>query len=550
MIKDKRRFSVLLSIVIVLVTWVLLVGSEWKNDGLWYQGDSPRHAANGIFWKDFLFSGSLNPHDYALRYYARYPVISPTSYPPVFYFLEAALFLATGLSPHAAYAAKALVLGFALLACFYLIAWIRRWISPDAGWEAALLLLLPGFVLWSNAIMLNVPATALAFAALYHAKRWIELHPSAAAHRQLYLFAALYVLATLTYVPAGIVAAIVLAWVLFSRRWTLLWNWRTLCVGAAAAAFLAPAIYIILKWSPIHAGLTRNVLHTVRVGSRWVYYLRAMPDLVGPLLLVLATIGFVLTMIERRFRRESFLLFLFFSVGYLSLTLLGERSPRYALLLCIPLVCYCSMGLHTVYGWLRHRMTDRVAVALALMVAILIFGFQARIAAQTNIPRIQGIREVVAFMGQVAPKEPVFYDGHHDGIFTFYLRAADPAYQRQVVLGSKLLYASAIMPGWSFRSYVTSAKDVVQSLQTRGGCRWLAIEINKNADPNPAAQLLREAVRGPEFDLVRSFPLSGSDLKRIDVYRFKAPIQMVDELDLPFQVLGDGVRLKMRPIQR
>jgi hypothetical protein len=25
---------------------------------------------------------------------------------------------------------------------------------------------------------------------------------------------------------------------------------------------------------------------------------------------------------------------------------------------------------------------------------------------------------------------------------------------------------------------------------------------------------------------------------------------MVDELDLPFQVLGDGVRLKMRPIQR
>jgi len=549
MIKDKKRLGVLLSVGIVLVTWFFLVGADWKNDGLWFQGDSPRHAANGIFWKDFLLSGSLNPQDYALRYYARYPVIAPTSYPPFFYITEGALFFAFGASP---YAAKGLVLAFALFGCFYLIAWLRRWIAADAGWEAALLLLLPGFVLWSNAIMLNVPATALAFAALYHARRWIDSHPAPAAHRHLYLSASFFVLAALTYVPVGIVAVIVLAWILARRQWSLFWSWRTLCVGLGVAAILAPVLYIIWRWSPVHAGLTKNILYTVRVGSRWVYYMKALPDLVGPFLLVLSAFGFVLGMIRRRFRRESFFLLLFLSVGYVALTLLGERDHRYALLLCIPIVCYCSIGFHAAYEWLCGRLIKRrkVAVALAVSVALVVFGFQVRIAAQTGIPRVQGIREVVAFMGEVAPQEPVFYDGPCDGVFTFYMRVADSAYQRRVVLGSKLLYSSAIMPKWFYRDYVSSAEDVVQAFQTRGGCRWIAIGNDKHFNGNPAARLLREAVRGPEFELVRSFPLSGEGLERVDVYRFKGPVQTIDEADLPFQVLGDGVRFKIRPIQR
>jgi hypothetical protein len=157
---------------------------------------------------------------------------------------------------------------------------------------------------------------------------------------------------------------------------------------------------------------------------------------------------------------------------------------------------------------------------------------------------------VVSFIERVAPNERVFYDGYHHNVFTFYVQAGDPGYKRQVVLGSKLLYSSSRNPMERYRSYVNSSQDIVDTLQTRGGCRWLVIEISKQSRQIPAAALLREAVQGPQFELIRSFPISGPGLDRIDVYRFKLNPRPTDEADLPFPILGEDVRLKVRPIQR
>src|SRR5512135_2148461 len=142
-------------IALVLLVWLYPASAHWRNDGLWFQSDAPRHAATGLFWKEFVLSGSTDPLAYALAYYARYPVISPATYPPAFYLLEG---MAFAIFPPSPYLAKSLVLLCALGASFYLLAWIRRWISTEAAWSAALLPLLPGFVVYSNAIMLNVPA--------------------------------------------------------------------------------------------------------------------------------------------------------------------------------------------------------------------------------------------------------------------------------------------------------------------------------------------------------------------------------------------------------
>src|SRR5262249_55852428 len=173
--------------VLVVAAWAYLCALHWDNDGLWYQGDAPRHAANGLFWRDYLHSLSPDPEGYALSYYARYPVILPTAYPPVFYLLEGALFTVFEPSP---YLSKALVFRFALAAALYTTAWLRRWVAEGAGWGGALLLLLPGVVRWSHGVMLNVPALALAVGALYHARRWLD----APASRQVYLAVTLSVL--------------------------------------------------------------------------------------------------------------------------------------------------------------------------------------------------------------------------------------------------------------------------------------------------------------------------------------------------------------------
>lgn len=130
--------SVLWQVLLILLALLYVASLHWSNDGLWYQGDSPRHAANGLFWWDFLASFPVNPVKFTLSYYARYPVIHPTGYPPLFYLIEGAAFRLLGPSP---YVAKGLVLAFALFAALYVAAWLRRWVSEEAGWFGALLIL-------------------------------------------------------------------------------------------------------------------------------------------------------------------------------------------------------------------------------------------------------------------------------------------------------------------------------------------------------------------------------------------------------------------------
>src|SRR4029078_10201257 len=72
----------------VIAGFLLVAALHAQNDGLWFQGDSPRHGVNGLFWWDFLRALPIDPKIFALRYYARYPVIAPAGYPPLFYVLE------------------------------------------------------------------------------------------------------------------------------------------------------------------------------------------------------------------------------------------------------------------------------------------------------------------------------------------------------------------------------------------------------------------------------------------------------------------------------
>src|SRR5207248_10317959 len=127
----QKRILLLCQVGVLFVIWLYVVSLHITNDGLWYQGDAPRHAANGLFWKDFIARFPVNPFDFAVSYFLRYPVITPTVYPPGFYLLEAAAFSLLGPSP---FVAKGLVLLFALVAGLYLMVWLRHWVSVAPGW--------------------------------------------------------------------------------------------------------------------------------------------------------------------------------------------------------------------------------------------------------------------------------------------------------------------------------------------------------------------------------------------------------------------------------
>ena len=528
--------------LVVLLAVLYIGGLHLGNDGLWYQGDAPRHATNCLFWWDYLASFSVHPVEFALRYYARYPSINPIGYPPVFYLLEGAAFSLVDVSP---FVAKGLVLAFALGAGLYLTAWLRRWVAEQAGWGGALLVLQPGNIEWANAVMLNVPSMALGLAALYHGRRWLEVPSSP----HIYPAVLLGVLGTLTYIPTGIVVFVFLAWVVADRRWRLLWNRRTLALAFISVVILLPWALVVTNWTPIYVDHVFPRTSSVSRVEHWTFYLRHLPEILSSSLLGVLVLSIVVGICDRYWRREVKLILIWGIVSYIALSYMGAREARYALLLAPPAVGLCVIGLSSSVRWVAARLGgDPSQWFLAGMATLL--ALHVTTAPFVRVDLVDGFREVVAFVEKEAPDERIFYDGRHNGVFSFYMRAGDPDFRRGVVLGSKLLYATGIVPESFLTERVSSPAEVVEVLRTECGCRWLALESREASDRIAAAKYLRQAVKGLEFQLVRSFPIVAPLESRVDVYRFLLPIEKPDELDLPFPILGKGTIFRVTPIER
>jgi hypothetical protein len=544
--------SLLQQVFGVIAVWAFVLTLHLHNNGLWYQGDSSRHAGNGIFWWDFLLHLPVNPLTFAFEYFVRYPVIAPTIYPPVFYLFEGAAFSVFGISP---FVAKGLLLVFALVAAFYMVLWLRQAISPEAGWGGALLLLQPGVIVWSNAIMLNVPAMTLGLATLYHGRQLLDAPPS----RQLYFVAVFGVLAVLTYLPTAVVVLVLLAWIIVERCGTIFRQLRAWLVFGLAALALAPWVVITVKWAPTHIGMISGSAFSTSLPfaelRRWMFYLVYLPELFSYWVLGLAVLGAVAGLCSRRWRREVTLALVWFIVCYVAYSAIAAREPRYLLLLAPPLVFLSAVGL--VFGVGRLALAFRGnpsrgnpywAQPAGLGVLI---GLNLLAAPKVPVHALRGMEEIVAFVEQAAPDQRVFYEGKFDGAFSFYTRAHDQNLKRSVTLDSKLLYATAMDPSIGVVQIVASPQDVIEAFRVRFGCRWLVIESERGGNEVAGVQYLRKALAGPEFELVWSFPFEAPQPApaRVDVYRFKPAIEMPKEQELQFPILGDKNVYRIKPVE-
>jgi len=526
----------------VAAVWSFVVALHFGTDGLWYQGDAPRHVTNGLFWLDWLTDLPADPRPFALGYYARYPVIHPTAHPPGFYLLEALSFALFGASPHIA---KGLVLILALVATLYLLAWLRCWIAPETGWAAPLLLLQPGVVFWSHTVMLNIPSVAIGMAALLHLRRWIDRPAS----RQVYPALILTFVGILTYFTTAVVAPIFFVWVLTERRWAILKDRRALVLAPLLAVLLVPWAVIVYHWAPAHVSSLYHTSQPFWNPPRWTYYAESLPELFTLVLLVLAALGIVIGLVSATDRPETKRTAIWIVVSYLAFSTIVAREPRYILPLGPPAIILTVIGLWRLSRWSAARRSANPTPVFLAVIGLLTAGHLWS-ASLVRVPRVDGFKDVVAYFKDVAPEEMVFYDGAYDGVFSLYMRIGDPDFKRGVILGDKLLYASAIFSNWHLQEYVSSSKDVVERLQAECGCRWLAIEQNRNLDQVAAARYLREAVRGPEFEFIRTFQIDAPMAVAVDVYRFRLPVKPPEHIELSFPSLGDGKRFRVKPIHR
>lgn len=538
----------------VVLAFVLVAALHYENDGLWFP-DAPLHAGNGLFWWDFLGSLPADPVDYAVRYYARYPIIKPAAYPPLFYLLEGLAFAIAGPSPHVA---KLIVLAFGVAAGLYTIAWTRRWIGEGAGWTGAFLAFMPGVVVWSNAVMLNVPAMALGLASLYHFRRWID----AAGTRQLLLAAGLFTALVLTYYPGAAVVCVPIAWTLLFRR-TLerdagerreppsrrpIARRRMLWLAGGALAAFVPLVGSLLL-GPVHAARHLPSPAFLADARTWTYYWAELPGVVGMPALAAAFLGVVAAAASAPARREMAYAVVWIAALVLSVSPLPPRDPRYIMLTAPAVLIAAAAGV----AWVvRERAPVAPAWRATGLAVALAAGFWS--ATSVEVPRVTGFREAAAYFEERAPRDAVLYDGAYGALFGFYVRASDPRFERRVAPANKLLYqyGPTTTFKWVQTSSVASTDDVVNVLRTRAGCRWVAMAVPPTPRPTwlKGQQLLREAVARPEFELVRSFPTTGAGGRRIDVYRIVGDVAPVNTVDLQFPSFSTRNFRQVVPITR
>jgi glycosyltransferase involved in cell wall biosynthesis len=524
---------------VLMLSFLLIAAQHWKNDGLWFQGDAPRHAANGLFWYDLIVAKPYSVTDFAVRYYARYPVINPVTYPPLFYIFEGLAFRAFGPSP---YVAKILILSLSAMAGFYTMAWARRWLGPGAGWAGSFLAFVPGIAVWTNAVMLNVPATALGVACLYHWRRWFD----AGGRGHLVASGCFGSAAVLTYYPAGIAVAICALWAHLLR--SARQDNRSMRYGmlAVALVILLPVMVAALVTPTF---LSRNLpgLGTLKNQGTWIFYPAALPGLLGSVLLALGAIGLAVGVIDLQWRKESQLLAVWIATAIGAFSLLPARNPRYILIITPAFVLAAAVGVTLVIArlpWISSRWR------FAVLLAGLIVG--AWSASRVRIPEESGFRAVASFLREHAPNDPVLYDGYHDGVFGFYMRTMDPGYNRRLVLGQQLLYhyGPAHTFNWVENSRATTTQEVVDILRSRSGCAWVAIEVGPSSEWAHGQRLLREAVTAPPFELVHSFPVISPSALRVDLYRLMGPVSPVSAIDLQIPSFSDRTFAGVIPISR
>jgi len=522
----------------VVLTFALVAALHWRSDGLWFQGDAPRHAMNGFFWWDFATTLRSNPLDYAIRYYARYPVIAPATYPPLFYFLEGFAFASWGPSP---YAARVVVLLFAILAGLYTMAWARGWIGPGAGWTGAFLACIPGVVLWSNTIMLNIPAVALGIASMFHFRRWLEASHS----KQLVLAASFLIAALLTYYPGSIIMCVLAAWaILWIRDLRLLR--AMLWIGGAGLLASVPLL-IALSIVPVHTSRQLPTMTLLSNPITWTFYWKAIPNLIGRPTLILGIVGSALGLATSRLRTEIAFLATWIVVLTLCLSVLPARDPRYILQAAPAFLLAAAVG---IASGVRLLPTLPVTPQLAMLMAGLVGGVWSTTG--TPVPQVSGFREVARYLRDQAPFDAILYDGAYDGLFGFHVRALDPNFERRIVLANQLIYSFGPTTTFALSEIanVASTNDVMNVLRARCGCHWVAVEVGPGNGGALGQRLLRETTKRPEFVLVRSFAISGSGIRRVDLYRLVTAVDPVITVDLRFPSLTNRAFPHIVPITR
>ncbi len=525
------QFAVLIS------CWSIPVWLHWGNDGIWYQGDSPRHALNAVFFLDLVKEGLSDPVEYARQYYTRYPAITPQRYPPLFYLMLAGGFSVFGV---AGFVAKCLVHGFALLLGIYTLAGLRRWISSEAGIMAGLVLLMPGIMRWSGAVILNVPALALGVACLFHLRCVLDQPDNRNDYKHFCIALFFAALSIAIHPTVGVVIPIAGLWLLLDRRWRCFLNLRILAVVVLCILVCGLLYWLLFRMSASQFSQAEVSKEQVATLVWPEFYFRAVPSLIGWWSVPVTFVGLIWCLMIKRYRTDCIRMVFAALLTIALLQSIWAKDERYMLWACPAATWFIA---HAFVATARSKALEgyRQMVWVIPLLGLLAFStYFVLITKKTLLKTVNGFEEVAEHIIRVAPGEPVLYHGLYDGTFIFYLRSFDEKFRQQVVLVRKMRprptqAATENKPQWlASGARHLQNKNILeeqwltdQIYQTH--CKWLLVERPNREQQAGVAKLLERVADLENYQLAKVFKVDmNSETREIALYQIRPPKSQSD----------------------
>lgn len=496
---------------------------------LFFNTDEPVHAVGGLFFADVFRDLPLAaPVQYAYKWYAQYPALGLIHWPPIFYMVEGAFFLAFGST---AVVARLSVVAFALFGLFY---WFRlvQLLSDTRSAICATVLLActPALLLFQRSVMLEMPALSLCLAATFYWLRYTRAPK--ATPGDVYRFALFAALALLTKQHSAYLAVFCLLSLLAEKRLALLFAPATLralvLIILLAGPFYALALY--LHGRTVVADLFQGTVEA----NTLTFYLEALPRQLGLPLLFLGIIGVLTSRWWTGARVRPVLVWIV--ACYVTFTVVGQKDARYAIY-WLPAFVFFAVGALTQFRW------PAPARAVANVMLLALLGYQVWTSVTYERPYIAGYEAAVRHVMRHGNPGFVLFDGELHGNFIFYFRVQDT--ERRGVVLRKALYVTRVLQEYGSRELLRDRADIGRML-AQYGVRYVVVD---NSAPRFNSQtVLRQVLNDPPFVLAGVYPVESNVARyrqrTLFVYEHPSPpAPTVTDLRLPMLTLPSDINV-------
>lgn len=480
-----------------------------------FDGDSNRHVATSVFFRDLLTDMPLsNPKTYAEQYYEQYPALGLLVWPPLFHGVCGLLMLFFGTST---VVARCLIAATFVSSAFSVYRLARRSSDSDTASAVTILFgLFPTVFAYSRDVMLEVPTVCLCLLSIEFFTHWLDQNRA----RSLYFAAAFAAFAALTRFDAVLLIPFYACMLTFHGAWKQLRTRHVAFASLLAILILLPVYAVIVREAgKLHlrqatesvGGSVDGTANGFLASKNLTFYPMALPEQCGNLIAIMCPIGILFALWRSDRKRHS----VFFSLTiatYLTFTPLAELRSRHAIYWLPAVAWFAIVAIREMTALVQSRFGSGLSRALPLTAYCLAFAITARTALAQPSWRVEGYADAASYVVEHTNQgDKVFFDGWWDGNFTYHVRHLDPTRSRHVVRGDRLLYDFVCVPSTDFQQHVQTDHEILSAL-IDAGPKFVVIENPQFFQKIEIAEQLRALITAkPElFVPVKNIPVRTS----------------------------------------